>query len=345
MRSSWHYPTGFRSSKLNLTNLTPYLAASFQKTTHSRSYAIGRPPLTPEEPEKRKKERIKKANGRRRKYATDPEFRARILQQSKQKYADDSEFRERHLRQKLFKWHTDAGFREKQSQINAERRSRYKLTGESEARDLRTERARESSSSRYKNDSRYQWTKLFRMRLQSPRFREEVLWNAHEPVIFSQKMDYRCATCGKRRYRGLKLWWRRKRHDKDEIRGEGEREIGNQRQEGDGEFDCLNCFVADCAAFTPIYYPPGIKPLPERTFEEQPKENSDMKSSKIRWGTKCQPETYLNQLHDTGPSSQKKGTSTSQKCYQPQNPNFYEQRTYSSTPIVTEYIRMYSRLH
>lgn len=120
--------------------------------------------------------------------------------------------------------------------------------------------------------------------MQSPRFREEVLWNAHEPVIFSQKMDYRCATCGKRRYRGLKLWWRRKRHDKDEITGEGEREIGNQRQEGDGEFDCSNCFVADCAASTPIYYPPGIKPLPERTFEEQPQENSDMKSSKVRSG-------------------------------------------------------------
>lgn len=56
MRFSWHYPTGFRSFKLNLTNLTPYLAASFPKTTHSRSYAIGRPPLTPEELEKRKKE-------------------------------------------------------------------------------------------------------------------------------------------------------------------------------------------------------------------------------------------------------------------------------------------------
>lgn len=138
MRFSWHYPTAFRSFKPNLTNLTPYLAASFPKTTHSRSYAIGRPPLTPEELEKRKKERIKKANWHRRKYATDPEFRARILQQSKQKYAEDSEFRERHLRQKLFKWHTDAGFREKQPQINAERRLRYKLTEESEARGTKT---------------------------------------------------------------------------------------------------------------------------------------------------------------------------------------------------------------
>jgi hypothetical protein len=201
--------------------------------------------------------RDKKRQYQRAKYATDSEFRNRRLdkmrQYSKLKFAHDPQVREKSI----------------QAGKNYWQKLKSTLEHDPEAYKLQRGQTNERSKAFYFQDAEYRWGQVVRNRARtSDRFRNMVVWRHHELVLYPTKMDYNCATCGHKKYGGLKTWYVWKFGHP--IRIAELITISRWRRKNEPEkYDCFGCFQANREASTPVCFPPEFAPLPVRSPVEQ----------------------------------------------------------------------------
>ncbi|CAD0098139.1 unnamed protein product, partial [Aureobasidium mustum] len=239
-------------------------------------YASGRNPLSEEERQRRHEEAKARAKEKwRLRYHSDPEFREKCKQSNKnsyanpevherrmrelrERYANDSEFREKKLRYYKEKYANDPQHREGISRSSAKQWLELRSTFEQDpkAHQLRKDQIAKRMLAMYHEKAEYRWRLNLAARLRlSPRYRDEVVWNSHKPVIYSTKVNHTCATCDRERFGGLKLWWQRKNEP--------------------DKYDCFRCFAADREVSTPIYFPPNLQPLLDRGPVERPRDHDE----------------------------------------------------------------------
>jgi hypothetical protein len=224
-----------------------YPAPVLHISAHPRSYASRSSHLSPEELERKKLETKARIAERQRlryhsdpeyrnktklrasaRYATNPEYRETVKQHTKQRYAADPKVREKLAIYMKEKYATDPEFRQKKIRYDKERfandlefreraskakhkswlKLKSRLAQDPEAYQLSRHKYSEAHYVMYREDADYRWAMALRTRVvQTERLRNEVVWKYHEPVLYSSKMDYNCATCRHKRYGGLKLWY------------------------------------------------------------------------------------------------------------------------------------------
>lgn len=192
-----------RVTSFNSTAFVPILL-------NSRCYVAGRNPLSEEERQRRDEERKARANETwRLRYQSDPEFREKHKQRCRNNYAIP-EYREKKLRTSKEKYANDPQYRDQQilnsSKQYLELKSMLKQDLEAHRlyRDETSKRVREM----YHGKAGFRWKTIIATRLRiTPRYCDEIVWASHKPVLYPTKTNHTCATCGRKRYGGLKLWY------------------------------------------------------------------------------------------------------------------------------------------
>ncbi|KAH0394209.1 hypothetical protein KCU89_g11603, partial [Aureobasidium melanogenum] len=167
---------------------------------------------------------------KREKYASDPEFRNRLLQRRRERYANDPDVREKN-RQTHIKWRaknrpehvqnylSDAEYRD------SKKRPYSKL-------DATTQRAYVKYKENFNN--RYQKA-AFLLWILNGTWQRRLFWETHEPLISKghHERPGLCATCN--RVFTRRLWWRRKKADEKSAEKMGDKSSGQV-------LDCHACF-------------------------------------------------------------------------------------------------------
>lgn len=164
-------------------------AATVRIAALARLYASASKSLSPEELEKKKEEaRVRRNEKRRLRYQTYPKEREEL----KQRFASDLDFRERCAQASRRFW----------------QKIKSQFEEDPEAYKLHRDKSNKRHKEEYLQNAQRRWSIAIRERLKySESFRNEVVWKFHEPVLYSTKMNYHCATCGHTRFQGLKLWY------------------------------------------------------------------------------------------------------------------------------------------
>lgn len=114
------------------------------------------------------------------------------------------------------------------------KRNRY--TTDKDYRNRVLEKARKDYDLRMNTDPHYAITSTLRYWVyQLPAAREQLSWKTHIPILTSEKVERRCASCHVKRQGGMKLFWQRRQEPEDDKH----------------LFDCNTCFFKHPAVCLP----------------------------------------------------------------------------------------------
>lgn len=176
----------------------------------SRCYALGQKPLPEEGRQRRHEEAKARAYEKwRLRYHSDPEFREKHKQRVRNRYADPKNC-EKILRDFKDRYANDPQYRERRdlSSTKAYLERKSILVQDPKAYQLLRDQVTERVKAIYHNKAGYRWNQVLAGRLRlKPHYCDEVVWASHKPVLYPAKTNHTCATCGRKRYGGLKLWY------------------------------------------------------------------------------------------------------------------------------------------
>lgn len=213
---------GLTQSTVRVTG--SYSTTSIRTFVSSRGYAANRKPQSDEERQRKYEERKarqrlryqsdaefrEKYNQRLRDKYANPEHRETFLQKLREKYANDTQYREKSQRYRREKYANDPQYRERRSQKSAQRwfELKSKLEKDPKAYQQRKDSIAELLRAKYRAEAEFRWSAILSTRLrQTPRHCEEIVWPLHKPVLYPTKTNHTCATCGRKRFGGSKLWY------------------------------------------------------------------------------------------------------------------------------------------
>lgn len=155
-----------------------------------------------EEEIQRKREAAKARTNERQhlRYHSDPEYREKIKQSNRDRNAT-AEYR----KQQRERYANDPRFREQHAKYWVELKSMLKQNPK--AYQLQRKQVSERVKAIWHGKVVSRWKTTLKARLKSPHYCDEVVWPLHKPVLYPVKTDHTCTTCGRKRYRGLKLWY------------------------------------------------------------------------------------------------------------------------------------------